>query len=136
MGDTRSVVVSGAASGFVNEIVIGPHRIAADEHVEAGGTDTGPDPFELLCSALGACTSMTLGVYARRRGIPLEAVKVTLTYSAVTPTAGGRASTIERAIQLTGELTEEHRVKLLEIANKCPVHKALSAGVDVSSRLI
>jgi putative redox protein len=101
-------------------------------------------PFELLCAALGACTSMTVSVYARKRGIPLERVEVTLSYEKVPPAAGaptaappgGRADRIQRAIQLTGDLTEEQRAKLLEIANKCPVHKALTAGVDVSSRLV
>ena len=132
----RTVVVSGASSGFANEIAIGPHRMPADEPVELEGTDTGPTPMELLCAALGACTSMTVSVYARKRGIPLERVEVTLNYEKVTPTAGGRADTIRRAIQLTGDLTEEQRAKLLEIANKCPVHKALTAGVDVSSRLV
>ena len=132
----RTVVVSGASSGFANQIVVGPHRMPADEPVELEGTDTGPTPMELLCSALGACTSMTVSVYARKRGIPLERVEVTLDYEKVTPATGGRADTIRRAIQLTGDLTEEQRAKLLEIANKCPVHKALTAGVDVSSRLV
>jgi putative redox protein len=132
----RTVVVSGAGSGFANEILIGSHRMHADEPAELDGTDTGPAPFELLCAALGACTSMTLGIYARKRSIPLERVEVTLTHEKVTPTAGGRADTIRRAIQLTGDLTEEQRAKLLDIANKCPVHKALTAGVDVSSRLV
>lgn len=133
----RTVVVSGAAAGFANEIAIGPHHLPADEPVDLEGTDTGPTPMELLCAALGACTSMTLGVYARKRGIPLERVIVTLEYEKITPPSPGvRADTVRRAIQLTGNLTEEQRAKLLEIANKCPVHKALTLGVDVSSRLV
>jgi putative redox protein len=79
---------------------------------------------------------MTVSVYARRKGIPLEHVTVTLAYEKVTPAPGGRADTIKRAIQLTGDLTEEQRAKLLDIANKCPVHKALTLGVDVSSSLV
>src|SRR5690349_18314214 len=102
----RTVVVSGATSGFANAIEVGPHRLHADEPESEGGTDTGPMPMEILCAALGACTSMTLSLYARKRAIPLERVVVTLQYQKVTPAAGGRADTIARAIQLTGDLTE------------------------------
>src|SRR3989442_12076574 len=74
----REVVVRGGAAGFAQEIVVGPHRLAADEPASAGGTDTGPNPYDLLLASLGACTSMTVALYARRKGWPLEGGTVRL----------------------------------------------------------
>ena len=139
----REVVVRGKASGFAQEIAAGPHRLAADEPLAAGGTDTGPSPYDLLCASLGACTSMTLGLYARRKQWPLESVTVRLRHSKIyasdcadCETKEGMLDRIERDIELAGGLTEEQRAKLLEIANKCPVHRTLTSEISIRSRLI
>src|SRR5712675_157559 len=78
-----TVVVRGASTGFAQEVVIGTHRLAADEPIEAGGTDTGPSPYDFLLSALGACTSMTVSMYARRKAWPLDQVTVSLRHSKI-----------------------------------------------------
>src|ERR1700719_3294472 len=128
--DVRSVVVRGSAAGFAQEIVAGPHRMAADEPVSAGGTDTGPTPYDFLLAALGACTSITVGMYARRKGWPLKDVTVNLRHSKIhvsdcaeCETKVGKLDRIERDIHFAGALTDEQRSKLLEIADKCPVHR-------------
>lgn len=127
--------MAGPATAFVNQVEIGPHGFTADEPPDHGGGDAGPAPFELLCAALGACTSMTLSIYARTKGIPLEAVAVRLTREPVKE-PGQRGNRVTRVIELTGPaLTDAQRQRLLEIANKCPVHKALAEGVDVVSTL-
>ncbi len=130
----REVVVAGPASAFLNHVTIGAHTFAADEPISSGGGDAGPAPFELLCAALGACTSMTLSIYARTKSIPLDAVTVRLHREAVRE-PGQRANRIVRVIELTGELTDAQRQRLLEIAGKCPVHKALTEGLDIVSTL-
>jgi uncharacterized OsmC-like protein len=139
----RSVVVRGSAAGFAQEIHAGPHRLHADEPVSAGGTDTGPSPYDLLLAALGACTSMTVAMYARRKAWPLEAVTVHLRHSKIyaadcaeCETKEGMLDRIERDIHFTGPLTDEQRAKLLEIANKCPVHRTLTSEIDIVSRAI
>jgi uncharacterized OsmC-like protein len=137
----RSVVVRGSAAGFVQEIHAGPHRFHADEPVSAAGTDMGPSPYDLLLAALGACTSMTVGMYARRKAWPLEEVTVHLRHSRIyaadcadCETKEGMLDRIERDIHFTGSLTEEQRSKLLEIANKCPVHRTLKSEIDIVTR--
>ena len=122
---SREIVVGGPASALVNAVRIGPHSFTADEPESNGGTDAGPSPFEIVCAALGACTSMTLAIYAKARGIPLEHVTVHLVHS-----RPGR-NRIDRRIELGGTLTDAQRDKLLEIANKCPVHRAYTEGIDV-----
>ncbi len=137
------VVVSGSASGFAQEISMGKHRLAGDEPTEAGGTDTGPSPYDFLLSALGSCTSMTVAMYSRRKAWPLESVTVRLRHSKVyaadcaeCETKEGMLDRIERDIELFGTLTEDQRSKLLEIANKCPVHRTLTSKIDIRTRLI
>ena len=139
---TTTVIVHGNAAGFAQEISVGPHRLAADEPVAAGGTDTGPNPYDLLLAGLGACTSMTVAMYARRKQWPLEAVTVRLRHSKIhaadcesCETKEGLLDRIERDVEFTGPLSEEQRARLLEIANKCPVHRTLTSEVDIQTRL-
>ena len=138
-----SVVVRGSAAGFAQEIVAGPHRMVADEPVSVGGTDTGPTPYDFLLAALGACTSITVGMYARRRGWPLEEVTVNLRRAklhasdcAECETREGMLDRIERDIHFAGSLTNEQRSKLLEIANKCPVHRTLTSEIVINTRAV
>ncbi|HWC77891.1 MAG TPA: OsmC family protein, partial [Blastocatellia bacterium] len=120
------------------EIRAGSHSLIADEPVETGGTDAGPGPYELLLAALGACTSMTLQMYARRKSWPLEKVEVSLSHGRIhaedcqdCETKEGRITQIERYISLTGDLTAEQRQRLLEIAQHCPVHKTLTGEISI-----
>ena len=142
-GDVRGVVVRGSAAGFAQEILAGSHRLHADEPVSAGGTDTGPSPYDLLLASLGACTSMTVGMYARRKAWPLEEVTVRLRHSKIhaadcaeCEAQAAMLDRIERDIHLTGPQTDEQRSKLLEIANKCPVHRTLTSKIDIQTRVV
>lgn len=142
-GDARTIVVHGRASGFTQEILAGRHRLHSDEPVSAGGTDVGPSPYDLLLAALGACTSMTVGMYARRKSWPLEEVRVTLRHSKIhaadcadCETGEGMLDRIEQDIRLEGSLSNEQRAKLLEIANKCPVHRTLESEIDIETRAV
>lgn len=126
----RTVTVTTAAGKFGQRVSIGPHALPADEPKELGGDDTGPTPHEFLLSALGACTSMTLGVYAERKGWKLRGVKVTV--SGEHTTAG---YVIKRDIVVDADLGAEERQRLLDIANKCPVHKTLSGTIKIESAI-
>jgi uncharacterized OsmC-like protein len=137
-----TVVVSGDAHGFAQEISAGRHRLAGDEPVDAGGTDTGPGPYELLLAALGSCQSMTLALYARRKGWPLQRVTVRLHHSRVHAEDCAACETrpvlldrIEVEIDLEGPLSDEQRARLLEIAGRCPVHRTLTSAIDIRSTL-
>ncbi len=137
------VLVRGDARGFAQEVIAGSHRIASDEPLAAGGTDTGPSPYDLLLAALGSCTSMTVAMYARRKAWPLREVTVRLRHSRIyaddcadCETKEGMLDRIERDIELTGTLTEDQRGKLLEISNRCPVHRTLTSEIDIKTRLI
>jgi putative redox protein len=140
--EAHEVVVHGAATGFAQEIRIGPHRLVADEPSAVGGSDRGPGPYDLLMSALGACKSMTVSLYARRKAWLLKGVTVTLRHSrdhaADCQSCEKEDRLLDRidvTVELQGELTAEQRLRLLEIANKCPVHKTLTSNVHISSRL-
>ncbi len=141
--EPRVAVVHGSAKGFAQDITIGPHRPRADEPVAAGGSDTGPGPYDLLIAALGACTSMTISLYARRKQWPLEAVTVTLRHSKIHAAdcedceqKDGMLDRLERDVELHGALSAEQRSRLLEIANRCPVHKTLTSEIDIRTRLV
>ena len=127
---------------FTNQIIVGRHVIRADEPVAAGGLDTGLSPYDLLCAALGACTAITLRLYADMKGIPLERVTVELKHEKIhatdcaeCETKEGKIDRIERLIGLEGTLDPAQRQKLLEIANKCPVHRTLHSEVVIPTRL-
>ncbi|MHB8765490.1 MAG: bifunctional alpha/beta hydrolase/OsmC family protein, partial [Deferrisomatales bacterium] len=138
------VVVWGGPQGYAQEIAAGPHRLAADEPATvAGGTDTGPTPYGLLLAALGACTSMTLRMYADRKGWPLAATRVRLRHHKVhaedcreCDTQQGMVDVIEREIEAEGPLDEAQRGRLLQIADRCPVHRTLTSEIRVRSRLV
>jgi putative redox protein len=139
----REVVVHGRSDGFVQSIHVAGHTLTADEPVDAGGGDTGPNPYDLLISSLGACTSMTVSLYARRKGWPLEAVTVRLHHAKVhasdcaeCETKDGLIDRIHRDVELHGNLSDEQRARLLEIANKCPVHRTLVSEINISTRLV
>jgi len=141
--DSREAVVHGSAGGFIQEVNVAGHRLVVDEPRELGGTDSGPSPYDLLISALGACTSMTLSLYARRKQWPLEAVTVRLRHAKIhaidcadCDAKGGMLDGIERDVELRGDLTAEQRAQLLEIASKCPVHKTLTSEINIRTRLI
>jgi putative redox protein len=136
------VVVEGAASGFAQDVAAGVHRLRSDEPAAAGGSDTGPGPYDLLLAALGSCTSMTVAMYARRKDWPLRRVVVRLRHSrshaedcAACETQDARLDVIEREITLDGTLSEEQRARLLSIANRCPVHRTLTSGIDIRTTL-
>jgi putative redox protein len=141
--EVRTVYVRGSAKGLAQEIQVAPHVIISDEPISAGGTDTGPTPYDLLLGALGACTSMTVTMYARRKAWPLEDIIVHLRHSKVhaadcesCETKDARLDRIERDIHVTGNLSEEQLSKLLEIANKCPVHRTLTSGIHIETRMV
>jgi putative redox protein len=127
---------------FTNQVVVGRHAIRADEPIAAGGLDTGLSPYDLLCAALGACTAMTIRLYADLKGIPVERITVELKHEKIhaadcaeCETREGKIDRIERLIGLEGNLDEVQRQKLLEIANKCPVHRTLHSEVVIPTRL-
>ncbi len=137
--DTQGVTVSETgASKFQQSITAGRHTLIADEPVSAGGLDSGPNPYDLVLAGLGACTSMTLRLYADHKRMPLERVTVTLQHSRIhakdcenCETKEGKIDRIDRVLTLTGNLDPEQRKKLLEIADKCPVHRTLSSEIDI-----
>ena len=140
--ESRTVTVHGAAAGFAQEITVGKHRLPGDEPISDGGTDTGPNPYDLLLAALGSCTSMTVAMYARRKQWPLHAVTVRLRHSKIhatdceaCETREGMLDHIDRDVELVGPLSEEQRARLLEIANRCPVHRTLTSEIDIKTRL-
>lgn len=135
---TRLVVVGGGATGYTQTVRVGPHSLLSDEPLTAGGDDEGPAPHELLLAALGSCTSMTLAMYARRKQWPLEGVEVHLELHG-RPAAEGSTTAgerIERVIELRGPLSATQRERLLEIANKCPVHRTLALPPEIVTTLL
>jgi putative redox protein len=130
--------VESSDGSYAQAIKARVHHWSAGEPEELGGTDNGPTPYELLLSALGACTAITLEMYAARKGWPLEKVHVTLEHSKeerVGENDGQPVDMIDRIVRLEGPLNDEQRAKLIEIAEKCPVHRTLTNRIDVSTLL-
>ncbi|MCP3143915.1 alpha/beta fold hydrolase [Pyxidicoccus xibeiensis] len=127
---------------FAQDIRVGTHRLRSDEPLRVGGDDTGPTPYGLLLAALGACTAMTLRMYAAQKGWPLEHVHVQLSHDKVhakdcaeCETKEGRVDQLKRSVKVSGPLTQEQRAKLLVMADRCPVHRTLESEVDVRTVL-
>ena len=137
-----TVTVTEAGSGtYTQQITLGHHQLVADEP-QPIGDDAGPTPYDLLLAALGSCTSMTVRMYADRKGWSLEGVRVTLRHSrihaedcATCETTKGWIDHIDRGIELAGELDESQRDRLLQIADRCPVHQTLTSEVDIATSL-
>lgn len=136
---TREVIVGerreAGASRYQQDITVGTHRLLADEPVSVGGLDAGPAPYEYLLSALGACTAMTLRMYAEMKQLPLTRVSVALNHEKITVDGTRKIDRIDRRITLEGDLTPAQRQRLLEIANRCPVHRTLSGEIRIDSSL-
>ena len=137
------VVVRGNADGFWQDVVSGKHHLRADEPASAGGSDAAPGPYDYLLIALGVCTSMTVGLYARRKQLPLENITVSLSHSRIyakdceeCETKEGMLDRIDAEVELTGSLTEQQHAKLMEIAAKCPVHRTLTSEINIRLRAV
>ena len=134
------MVAESEARPYGQRITIGGHELRADEPTTAGGADTGPTPYDLVLAGLGACTSMTVRMYADRKGWPLRQVSVMLRHQRihakdceVCETDTGLLDHIEREVRLDGDLTDEQRAKLLYIADRCPVHRSLNSEVVITT---
>ena len=137
-----NVTVTEAGTGtYTQQITAGRHHLAADEP-QPIGDDAGPTPYDLLLAALGACTSMTVRMYAERKGWQVDRVQVTLQHQRIhaqdcaeCETKSGWISHIDRVIEITGDLDDDQRQRLLHIAERCPVHQTLTSEVDVATSL-
>ena len=135
-----TVTVTEAGSGtYTQQITLGDHRLVADEPRPIGD-DAGPTPYDLVLAGLGACTSMTLRMYANRKGWPLDEVRVTLRHSRIhaedcahCETTKGWVDHIDRDIELVGALDDSQRQRLLQIADQCPVHQTLTSEIDIAT---
>jgi putative redox protein len=142
-GAPGAVVVSETRRGtFQQTVAVGAHRFLADEPTDVGGLGSGPSPYDLLLAALGACTAMTLRLYADRKGLPLDGVSVALRHGKIhandcltCDTRQGQIDRIERLITLEGNLDDVTRTRLLEIADKCPVHRTLTSEIVIQTAL-
>lgn len=140
--DAEETVVRLEGNGFLSELLTGGHHLVADEPVEVGGTNEGPSPYDLLMSSLGSCTAMTLRMYANHKKLPLSAVEVRLRHEKVhakdcedCETTVGRIDVIQRELVIEGNLSDEQRNRMLEIADKCPVHRTLESEIKVRTKL-
>ena len=140
--DSTVIVAEAGGSGFAQKIYNGKHELIADEPASSGGGNTGPTPYGYLLAGLGACTSMTIRIVARRKNIPLEKVTVTLRHKKIhgedcesCETKSGMLDFIEREVELQGDLSQEQRAMLLAVSEKCPVHRTLHSEVKIETRL-
>lgn len=136
-------VIVRSADSLRNDIEAGPHRMIADEPVSAGGTELGPTPYDFLAAALGTCTSMTMRVVAKKEGIPLEGVEITIEndrmYAKDCADCLNTSGFIHRfkvAIKLLGNLTPAQRERMLDVAGRCPVNKTLRSEIRIDERLV
>lgn len=132
-------VTDDGSGGYTQQIVAGRHRLLADEPAPVGN-DQGPTPYDLLLGALGACTSMTVRMYAARHGWPLERIRVTLRHSRIhakdcaeCETSAGFIDHIDRDIELAGDIDDTQRQRLLYMADRCPVHRTLTSEVHITT---
>lgn len=139
--DDRVLVFETGDGRFTNRVTVGRHEMLADEPVAVGGDDLGPGPYQYLLAGLGACTTMTLRMYAQRKGIPLEQVKVSLEHSRIhaedcedCETKQGHLDRIDKTIELLGEMDDAQRTRLMEIADRCPVHRTLQSEIIIRSK--
>src|SRR5690606_701566 len=142
IADNRVATYTGR-SGFLTEVRVRGHGLIADEPAVLRGTDARPAPYDLLLAALGTCTGMTLRMYADRKEWPLEDIRVVLRHQKISARdearpedSDARLDRIDRQLAVTGDLTTEQITRLLEIADRCPVHRTLDAGVQISTRLM
>ena len=140
--DSGKQVTASTGQGYRTEIIAGTHQLAADEPLSVGGTDSGPDPYGLLLAGLGACTSITLRMYADHKQWPLQSIDVHLNHQKIhardckaCESDSGKVDLIEREIELIGPLDASQRQRLLEIADKCPVHRTLTSEIVVETHL-
>jgi putative redox protein len=133
----RPVVVAESGDGtYGQSVTIGPHKMRADEAESVGGRDVGPSPYEYVMSGLGACTAMTLRMYASRHGWPLEKVSVEVHHKkVVSPDGVKQTDRFERVIDLKGDLTDEQRNYLVEVAKECPVSQTLQRASRIVTSL-
>ncbi len=131
---TSEVFVENTTNRYTQKITMGDHTLYSDEPKELKGDNKGATPFELLLSALGSCTSITLSMYAEMKNINLDVINVRLNY--IPPNKlDNSPSRITRKIHLEGDFTEEQRHRMLEIADRCPIHKTLRQSVEISSSM-
>lgn len=144
LAEGEALAVSDNA-GFRTEVNIAGHALVVDEPVAVGGTDQGPSPYGLISAALASCTAMTLHMYAKHKQLPLTGIRVLVRHSKVhekdceeceeADDAGAKIDRLERVISVAGDIPEAARARLLQIADRCPVHRTLQPGVRVETRL-
>ena len=140
---SRNVTVEAGKPRFLQNISVGPHSLHADEPVAAGGRDAGANPYELLLAALGSCASITVRMYAESKQWPLQGMHVNLSWARVhaddcleCESEVVMVDGIQMEVSVFGDLSEEQRQRLLQIAERCPVHRTLSAKVPIRARLL
>ena len=140
---SRNVSVNSGSLRLVQNISVEPHVFQADEPSENGGKDAGPEPFELILAALGACAAITVQMYADRKQWPLEGVHVVLSYANIPTEDGAKSNTkmgmadgIQMRISCDGDLSEDQQRRLSEIAGRCPIHRLLSSPVPIQTKLL
>lgn len=139
----KATIINNFEDGLFCNIDAGGHKLVADEPEDLGGHDKGPDPYLYLATALGTCTAMTLNMYATRKKWPVEQIKVNMIHKKIKAedcedceTEKGFVDIFERHIKVTGELDREQQERMLEIANKCPVHRTLMGELKIRSKLV